>query len=195
MKFLRIVGDPGHGDDKPGAVYGGTAEKDINLAVCLRFANVARALGHDVFLTRDRDTGLSITDRLKAIDEYKADVFLSVHCNAIENAPTVNGIETYYRDDMDFPFANLIHKTMAAHSGRRNIGLFQDVVRLGKRLAVLSDDKVPSALVELGFLSNPSDRAYLIENISTIGELLAHGVDWYAHEKAGKIKDWKALLG
>jgi len=192
---LRIVADPGHGGDKPGAVYGLVEEADINLAVCLRFTNVAKILGHEVILTRDHDAGMSITDRLKVIDEYNADVFLSVHCNAITSGPTVHGVETYYRDDRDFPFANMIHKTLAAHSGRRNIGLFQDESRLAKRLGVLNDDKIPSALIELGFLSNPDDRAYLTDNISTIGELLAHGVDWYAHKRAGIEKDWTNLLG
>lgn len=190
---MKILLDPGHGGDQPGAVYGGGNEKDITLAVCLRCANTLRRLGHDALLTRDRDETLPLQMRLRMIDEYKADAFLSVHCNA-DASGHAHGLETYYRDDRDYPLANLVHKTATAYTGRTVIGLFQDEARLGKRLAVLSDDKVPSALVEIGYLSSDEDRAYLTENMTTVADVLAHGVDWWACQKQGKEKtNWPEM--
>lgn len=183
---MKILLDPGHGGGKPGAVYE-VRESDIALAVSLRCSNTLRRLGHDVFLTRDRDAGLSLADRLYAIDRYGAEIFVSVHCNAsLDNG--IHGLETYYRDDRDFPLANLVHKTLSAYTGRKVIGLFQDEARLGKRLTVLSDGKIPSALVEIGYLSSAEDRAYLTENMTTVADVLAHGIDRYACEKEGRVK-------
>lgn len=182
---LRVIGDPGHGGDQPGAVYGGHEEEDITLAVGLRFSNVLRELGHEALLTRDRDETLTITQRLKMIDQFRAEAFVSIHCNAYLPDPNVQGCETYYRDAMDFPLANCIQQLLAAMTGGQDRRIFQDEQRLGKRLGVLNDGKIPSALVEIGYLTNPANRTYLIENINTIGEVLAHGVDWFAHEKAG----------
>jgi len=185
---MRIIGDAGHGGDQPGAVYGGHEEEDITLAVALRFSNVLRQLGHEALLTRDRDKTLTITERLKMIDQFRAEAFVSIHCNAYLPDPSVRGCETYYRDDMDFPLANCIQQLLAAATGGKDGRIFQDERRLGKRLGILNDGKIPSALVEIGYLTNADNRAYLIENINTIGEVLAHGVDWFAHLRAGTNK-------
>ncbi len=185
MKFLI---DPGHGGNQPGAVYAGVEEEDITLAVALRCSNVLRDLGHSVILTRDRDIGVSLTERLKMIDEFKADAFVSIHCNATASGEKAHGVETYYRDDRDWPLANCLQQCYSTFSGGRSVGIFQDIARLHKRLTVLNDLNVPSALIEIGYLSNPDDRAYLIENISTAGELVAHGADWFACLKEGREK-------
>lgn len=189
---MKILIDPGHGGDKPGAVYGGEEEKEIALAVGLRCANVLRELGHDVFLTRDRDVGIPLPERMRIANEYKAQVFLSIHCNASTN-DQVRGAETYYRDTEDELLAHCVQEALAAHTGMKDRGVFQDELRLKKRLAVLNNDKLPCALVEIGFLSNADDRKYMTENMQTIGEVLAHGVDWYTCIIGGvEKKNWPA---
>lgn len=185
---MRILIDPGHGGDKPGAVYAGTAEEDVTLVVGLRCANVLRGLGHDVFLTRDRDTGVPLVERIRLVNEYKAQVFLSIHCNASPNGEKAHGAETYYRDDEDELLARCVQDALCAHAGMKDNGIFQDQMRLKKRLTVLNNHDLPCALVELGYLSNPSDRSYMTENMSTLGEILAHGVDWYTCIKGGVEK-------
>src|SRR3990170_15987 len=184
---MKMLLDPGHGGEQPGAVYGGVEEEDLNLNMAFAARDMLMTLTHDVLMTRDRDITLTQLDRVKMIDEYKAELFVSIHCNASAN-PQINGIETYYRDDMDYPLANCVHKCITTYSGRNVIGLFQDEARLKKRLAVLSDGKIPSVLIEVGYLSNPAEREYMMKNIRFIGELIAHGADWYAHLKAGKMK-------
>jgi N-acetylmuramoyl-L-alanine amidase len=186
---MKILLDPGHGGDQPGAMYNGVEEEDVTLAVGLRCANVLRDLGHDVFLTRDRDTGIPLVERVRLMNEYKCEAFVSIHCNASALGEKANGVETYYRDREDKPLAACIQNVFSTYTGRKDVGLFQDELRLKKRLAVLNNDKVPCALVELGYLSNPSDREYLIDNISTAGEILAHAIDWFAHIKEGRVKE------
>ena len=187
---MKILLAPGHGGAQPGAVYGGVNEKDVNLAVALRCALVLRNLGHDVLLTRDKDATLSLADRLGMLGEYQPQAFVSIHCNAAENEKA-QGVETYYRDDYDWPLANSVQTFLAAFTGRKDRGVLHDVGVLKKRLAMLNDLETPACLVELGYLSNEKDMSYLIANVKTMGEVLAHGIDDYAHKKAGTIKRYK----
>jgi N-acetylmuramoyl-L-alanine amidase len=186
---MKILLDPGHGGNQPGAVYGGVEEEDVTLAVGLRCAHLLRLLGHDALLTRDRDANVSLSERLIMINEYQAAAFCSIHCNASAAGGKAHGAETYYRDDQDWPLANCLQKVLTIYTGEKNVGIFQDIARLNKRLTVLNDEKIPSALVELGYLSNFADRTYLINNINTVGEVLAHGIDWFACLKDGRTKE------
>ena len=185
---MRILIDPGHGGAASGAVYSGVAEEDITLAVSFRCANVLRTLDHEVFMTRDRDTGISLPERVRLANEYKAQAFLSIHCNASPDGERPHGCETYYRDAEDKPLAECVQRMLATYTGGMDAKVYQDEARLKKRLAVLNNDKLPCALVELGYLSNPYDRAYLVGNINTAGEILAHAIDWYACLVSGREK-------
>ncbi|HYC88816.1 MAG TPA: N-acetylmuramoyl-L-alanine amidase [Thermoanaerobaculia bacterium] len=92
-----IVIDPGHGGKEVGAVGpGGLMEKDVTLAVARKLANaLAAKTGTRVVLTRDDDSVVSLDQRTAIANQYKADLFLSVHMNAavVKNA---KGSETYF---------------------------------------------------------------------------------------------------
>lgn len=95
---LRIVIDPGHGGDDPGAIgKKGLKEKDITLAVSKKMKTLleSKLAGTQVFLTRDHDKTLSLPSRTDFANKMKADLFISVHVNASPNRET-QGIETYY---------------------------------------------------------------------------------------------------
>ncbi len=97
-KPFRIVLDPGHGGDDPGAIgKSGLREKDITLAVSKRVkALIEEKLpGSEVLLTRDTDKTLSLPSRTDFANRVKADLFVSIHVNASPNRDTA-GIETYY---------------------------------------------------------------------------------------------------
>ncbi|MBO7238063.1 MAG: N-acetylmuramoyl-L-alanine amidase, partial [Elusimicrobiaceae bacterium] len=96
---IRIVIDPGHGGKDPGAVRKGSArEKELNLAVAKHLYNYLKKQNFDVKLTRDNDTFVTLAGRSKMANEYKADLFMSVHTNAAKR-PTPNGFEVYFRSD------------------------------------------------------------------------------------------------
>jgi N-acetylmuramoyl-L-alanine amidase len=92
-----IVIDPGHGGKEVGAVGpSGGYEKDITLAVCQKLAAALSAkTGARVVLTREDDSVVSLDQRTAIANQYKADLFLSVHMNA-SVAPKAKGSETYY---------------------------------------------------------------------------------------------------
>ncbi|MBN2464669.1 N-acetylmuramoyl-L-alanine amidase [candidate division WOR-3 bacterium] len=92
----RIVLDPGHGGESPGAVgRRGTREKVVVLDVARRLKKKLEKQGFDVILTRDSDTFVSLADRSKCGNGQKADLFVSIHANASPNRAAC-GLETYF---------------------------------------------------------------------------------------------------
>jgi N-acetylmuramoyl-L-alanine amidase len=96
-RIRRIVVDPGHGGQDPGAIgAGNTMEKDIVLAIGLKLADRLRSeLGMDVVMTRSTDIFIPLEERTAIANKVNADLFISVHANASLNRKTI-GIETYY---------------------------------------------------------------------------------------------------
>ncbi len=94
---LRIVIDPGHGGDDPGAIGpSGTKEKDVVLDISKRIATrLKKETGAKVYLTRSRDKTLTLEQRNAYAVSKKANLFISVHANASRKRDQV-GIETYY---------------------------------------------------------------------------------------------------
>lgn len=79
-----IVLDPGHGGNKPGAVGKKSREKDIVLDVSLKLGKAIEAALPDVkvYYTRSTDVDVDIYKRTQFANEKKADLFISIHCNA-----------------------------------------------------------------------------------------------------------------
>lgn len=97
-RALRVVViDPGHGGSDTGAKGpGGTLEKDVALLIARRLrAQLINSLGLQVFLTRDGDQELSLDQRTAIANNYKADLFISIHANA-SRATGARGSEVYF---------------------------------------------------------------------------------------------------
>ncbi len=92
-----IVIDPGHGGRDPGAIGpGGLMEKDVTLDVARRLRDrLQKYPGYRILMTRDDDVWVSLRDRVRFANANHADLFISIHVNAIE-MPQMNIIETYY---------------------------------------------------------------------------------------------------
>jgi N-acetylmuramoyl-L-alanine amidase len=92
-----VVIDPGHGGDEVGAKGpGGGLEKDVTLAIARKLrAYLANSLGYQVFLTRDKDQEVSLDDRVAIANNYKADLFVSIHANA-SRSRGASGSEVYF---------------------------------------------------------------------------------------------------
>ncbi len=92
-----IVIDPGHGGKEVGAVGpGGLLEKDVTLAVARKLAaSLGSKTGARIVLTREDDSLVSLDQRTAIANQYKADLFLSIHMNAAV-VKGARGSETYY---------------------------------------------------------------------------------------------------
>src|SRR5664280_1867330 len=91
-----IVLDPGHGGVEEGAKGpGGLLEKDATLALTKTIQEVLQRRGYHVVMTRLSDATVGLDDRAAQANAAKADVFISIHCNA-SRAATAHGTEVYY---------------------------------------------------------------------------------------------------
>jgi N-acetylmuramoyl-L-alanine amidase len=91
----RVVIDPGHGGKDPGTVGGhGTEEKTVNLWMGQELADSLREKDFEVILTRTDDTFIPLRERAALANRYKADLFISLHCNA-SLSTQLSGFEVY----------------------------------------------------------------------------------------------------
>ena len=92
-----LVIDAGHGGDKPGTVGKKSKEKDIALAVALKFGTLVQQNFSDVrvIYTRKDDRDIELRERSKIANRNNADLFISIHCNAVENNTATRGVETW----------------------------------------------------------------------------------------------------
>jgi N-acetylmuramoyl-L-alanine amidase len=159
-----IVIDPGHGinpahGNSSGAVgVTGLVEDEVVLDVSLQAAELLRQAGATVVLTRDLTT-VALRQRVTIAEQARAHVFVSVHANAHLNR-AVSGTETFYFQGKPNDAENY---WLAAHLQNelvRALGLPDLGVKHGN-FHVIRETTMPSALVELGFLSNQGDEALM----------------------------------
>lgn len=135
----KIVLDPGHGGKDPGAIgVGGSTEKDIVLRIAKKLAvKLRKEMGVQVVLTRKDDRFLPLPDRTYIANAEEADLFISLHMNASDNADA-KGIETYYLDNTTDEAA----KRLAARengTSRHNISDLQFILADMKQNMKLED--------------------------------------------------------
>ena len=156
---FRIVIDPGHGGPDPGAIgRGGVRETDLVLDVSLKVAQLLKAKGIKIILTRISEIDLDLPPRVAIANRSKADAFVSIHANASRNPrKDVNGIETFYFSGSE---AFRLSKNIQKQVLRVSPGSPDRGVRKG-RFFVIRRTSMPAALVEIGFVTGRFDSSKL----------------------------------
>ena len=97
---LRVCIDAGHGGKDPGANYRGIAkEKELNLIVAKELEKLLKKNKKiEIKMTRANDTFIPLGKRAKIANDFKADIFVSIHANAAPNKKA-KGFEVYFRSD------------------------------------------------------------------------------------------------
>lgn len=94
-----IVIDAGHGGKDPGAVgYRKYREKIVVFQIAKELKSILKSRGYKVYMTRNRDHFVKLSNRTKYANKKNADIFISIHANAVgrKNAHKVTGIECYF---------------------------------------------------------------------------------------------------
>ncbi len=173
---LTVVIDPGHGGRDPGAVgIGGLREKDINITVARRVQASLNARGINAVLTRADDRELDLQPRVNIAERADADVFVSIHSNAISlSRPDINGLETYYYSS-GLSLAQTIHNNILQRTDLSDRGVRR------ARFYVLVNTSMPAVLVETGFVTGREDAARFRnpEEVNTIADGITAGILQY----------------
>ena len=158
LKDLTIGLDAGHGGKYPGAYSpSGLKEKDVNLDIVLNVAEMLRAKGAKVVLTRDGDPGPSMTERKDIWREANVDIAISVHNNASGNPLKPMGTSCYYKHISNRALASALHESILT-LGVANFGLTGNF-----NFSLNAPTEYPNALVEALFMSSLPEEELLAD--------------------------------
>jgi N-acetylmuramoyl-L-alanine amidase len=167
-----IVVDAGHGGhDRGGVPYQRIGEKGMTLDVSLRLKRILEARGYRVIMTRSSDVFVPLGTRVAIANSHRGATFVSVHFNSSRRAGA-NGVETYYYRSDSASLAASIHRNVVAGAPTENRGIRR------RGFFVLRRTRIPSVLVECGFLTNPAEGR-LAQSASyrqALAERIARGI-------------------
>lgn len=161
-----VIIDAGHGLPDGGATsQDGTSEESINLAISLKLQNILEASGCTVILTRSDENGIydnnsknqkksDLINRVKLGNESNGEIFISIHLNKI-NLSNCSGWQTFYQknNDNSQKLAEYIQENLNNSIERNNK---REILPLSGKY-IMDNVKIPTVIVECGFLSNPEE--------------------------------------
>src|SRR5215217_2194909 len=190
----RVMLDPGHGGDDPGAVNeaAGLVEREVVLDIARRTEALLQEAGYSAALTRSDDaTGYVNTPRGVIANDCQAFVYVSIHLNSFDE-PEPNYAKTFWGvEEKDAAFATVMQAALVSRlqpgTDLGDSGL--EVLENGGLLTA----RMPAVLVEPVFLSNPEEAARLAdpagERREAIATAVTDGVDtWLRSRGLGPLE-------
>ncbi|MGE8138043.1 N-acetylmuramoyl-L-alanine amidase [Bacillus safensis] len=150
--------DPGHGAQDAGAIGNGLLEKNINLEVALKLRSRLHQAGALIVMSRTSDTFDSLQTRVSKGAQANADIFISIHANANDNSGA-NGTETYY--DTTYAAAHSVKLAQQVQPRMVNALGTKDRGVKTAGFYVIKYSRMPSILLETGFVTSPIDASIL----------------------------------
>ncbi|MGX0400861.1 N-acetylmuramoyl-L-alanine amidase [Staphylococcus pasteuri] len=172
LKGKTIVLDPGHGGRDQGA-SSNTSSKSLEKVYTLKTAKELKALlekeGAHVKMTRSDDTYVSLDDR-----NIKGDAFISIHNDSLDS-PNANGVTVYWLQDNQESLAQTLISSIQKKSLLTNKEARQ------QNYQVLRQTNIPAVLLELGYISNPTDEVMVRDKLhrQIVEEAVVDGLKQY----------------
>lgn len=168
----KIVIDAGHGGYDDGAQYEGRKEKDDTLTLALLVGTILMEKGVNVIFTRTNDVYETPAQKANKGNEAEANYFVSIHRNSSLYPNEYTGVDArvYSRQGSAAIMAKNINNQLE-QVGFANIGIFEQ-----PNLVVLSKTKMPSVLVEVGYINNDADNALLDAKTYEVAQAIATGI-------------------
>jgi len=168
----KIFIDAGHGGNDPGAVNSSRQEKADNLRFSLALGKRLQENGFQVLQSRTTDVALSLNDRSRAANNWKADLAIIVHRNSFSNA-SANGQEVWIYTKVDQKtknFANAIYNEIINVYAQSKRGVKQS------DLHMVRETSMPAVLLEIGFISNTLDNQKFDEHFNSYVEAVTKAI-------------------
>ena len=172
----KVCLDCGHGGSDPGAVNGARTEKADVLRIGLKVRDLLTAQGINVVLTRTADKDVSINERCKIANGAKCDYFLSIHRNAA--TPDASGNEIWVHSQAVAHVVDKAQKILSAVCAvaGKNRGVKKGAAGNYTDYGVNRDTDMPSALLELGFITSAADNKTFDANFDEYAKAVAKGI-------------------
>lgn len=178
---IKIFIDQGHNPEGPntGSEGIGTTEAQVTYEVGRELYNLLnRNPNFEARLSRNSPSEVlggsnseSLRQRVNAANRWGADYFISIHTNAFQN-PSANGSEAFvYSRGRAYEFAEDILQSIVEKLDMTDRG-----VKIRPSLYVLRNTNMPATLLELGFITNPSDAEKLRNNPGGFAEAIYEGI-------------------
>ncbi len=189
-----IAVDPGHGGIDGGANGNGLIEKNITLTVAQKLAGILEANGAKVLMTRTEDVDFytrgkggkrnDLLTRVDFINNSGANVFVSIHCNAIRDA-RLSGSQIFYHPGKE-------ENRMIAETMQRALKNFPPGNRRQAKkdldIIVLNATNIPGVLVEIGYLTNKREADMLADEAyqQNLAEHIAKALAYHFSQNVGR---------
>lgn len=211
-KKIHVIIDNGHGGDDQGKVgCFNIKEKDINLCVGMKVADLLKKKGYVVSMTRVTDRFVSLEERTGLANQSRADLFVSIHSNGAPSSSAA-GIETFcsqqnlfkrgfsknldemlmsgikkieeYRYKKSYELADCLHLKTLMSARVKNEKVPDRKVKNAISQVLLGTD-MPCALIEIGFLSNEQEARLLNSSDYqlSIAQGICNGIVAYVHRQ------------
>ncbi|MBQ3544146.1 MAG: N-acetylmuramoyl-L-alanine amidase [Lachnospiraceae bacterium] len=151
-----VVIDPGHGGYDVGAIEKGIYEKNIDLEICLMLKQLLDSENMLVYYTRLDDSYPTVEERVDFSNEIMPDLFISIHSNAYEDSSVYGTSVLYNTKDKSEKNSLWLSKIMCEKLSE-SCNSYDKGVIAGNDIHIVRNSKVPVALLEVGFMSNPKD--------------------------------------
>ncbi|GEP84065.1 N-acetylmuramoyl-L-alanine amidase [Staphylococcus piscifermentans] len=156
LKNKKIVLDPGHGGGDQGAsssTHFKSLEKNYTLKTGQELKKLLEQEGAKVKMTRDKDEYVKLKDR-----NLSGDAFISLHNDALKS-PDANGVTVYWFKKQQEGLAEALSMSIQKKAILSPKGARQE------NYQVLRQSKIPAVLIELGYISNPTDEMMIRDEL------------------------------
>ena len=190
-----IVIDAGHGgEEEPGCIFGNVYEKNIDLQIAKKLEEQLSQVYTKVIMTRTEDVNVYLNERARIANRNNADIFVSIHQNALENDTVTSGIETWYnpeKDSVSKILAHNIQDNVIKETNAEDLGIKEST-----GLIVTKNTEMASCLVETGFLSSSVERQKLVSDLyqDKIVQGIFNGIKAYFDEIDSLKEDESTIL-
>lgn len=156
LKGKTIVLDPGHGGSDQGASSNTpkkSLEKNYTLKTAKELKKILTKESAKIKMTRTKDEYVSLNDR-----NIKGDAYISIHNDSLDSS-NANGATVYWLQDNQEALAQTLNSNIQKKALLTNRGARQ------QNYQVLRQTNVPAVLLELGYISNPTDESMITDQI------------------------------
>ncbi|MCG1235397.1 N-acetylmuramoyl-L-alanine amidase [Staphylococcus epidermidis] len=172
LKGKIIVLDPGHGGSDQGAsssTPSKSLEKNYTLKTAKELKKLLNKEGAHVKMTRSNDKYVSLDDR-----NIKGDAFISIHNDALDSS-NANGVTVYWFKDKQESLAQTLNSAIQKKALLTNRGSRQ------QNYQVLRQTDIPAVLLELGYISNPTDESMINDQLhrQVVEQAIVDGLKQY----------------